>query len=310
MVSATDREEVASLEKELAPMAGKEGGDYTTKLKYLKLVRKLNLRKSELVAKYGLDLLNSKRSKSRLGDDLWDVYEQVAVASMDCHNLEIAKECVGALMIRFPNSLRVGRLEGMWLEASGMFAQADKVYSDLLEDHPQDQLLQKRKICILKSQGNLLGAVDSLVKYLEIYMADYEAWRELAEIYVSLQMYKQAAFCFEELLLSSPSNPIFNLQLAEVLYTIGGIENLRLARGYYSAAIEFSDGENLRALYGVCLCASAIQASARSSKGVKAEESSDLPAIAADAIEQIYKKRCPDKIGLVKSILTKLLLQS
>lgn len=41
--------------------------------------------------------------------------------------------------------------------------------------------------------------------------------------------------------------------MMQLLYTIGGIDNLRIARKYYSAAIELSGGQNLRALYGVCL---------------------------------------------------------
>jgi len=82
-------------------------------------------------------------------------------------------------------------------------------------------------------------------------MADHDAWRELAEIYVSLQMldfilpfifpavgltfilliiylplfplafclpirYKQAAFCYEELILSQPTVPLYHLAYADV----------------------------------------------------------------------------------------------
>lgn len=74
-------------------------------------------------------------------------------------------------------------------------------------------------------------------------MADHDAWRELAEIYVSLQMwdvqswliqhnmircentnlyddffarYKQAAFCYEELILAQPTIPLYHLAYAEV----------------------------------------------------------------------------------------------
>lgn len=43
------------------------------------------------------------------------------------------------------------------------------------------------------------------------------------------------------------------MTLMQLLYTIGGIDNYRMARKYYSAAIELSGGQNLRALYGVCL---------------------------------------------------------
>ncbi|KAG6390977.1 hypothetical protein SASPL_148723 [Salvia splendens] len=61
-----------------------------------------------------------------------------------------------------------------------------------------------------------VGAIEWLNKYLEIFMADHDAWRELAEVYVSLQMYKQAAFCYEELLLSHPTIPLYHLSYADV----------------------------------------------------------------------------------------------
>lgn len=106
--------------------------------------------------------------------------------------------------------------------------------------------------------------------------------------------YKQAAFCFEELILSQPTNALYHLGYAEVsalmflfcsngfeeatifcsnhwlqvpqflfyesflvwlqlLYTMGGLDNLRAARKYYAAAIEMSGGQNMRALFGICM---------------------------------------------------------
>ncbi|XP_052302182.1 uncharacterized protein LOC127904154 [Populus trichocarpa] len=89
-----------------------------------------------------------------------------------------------------------GRLEAMLLEAKGSWGEAEKAYSSLLEDNPFDQVVHKRRVALAKAQGNLTGAIDLLNKHLETFMADHDAWRELAEIYISLQMYKQAAFCY------------------------------------------------------------------------------------------------------------------
>lgn len=47
------------------------------------------------------------------------------------------------------------------------------------------------------------------------------------------------------------------VQYADVLYTIGGVSNYRTARTYYAAAVDLSNGENARALYG--LCAASVQ---------------------------------------------------
>jgi hypothetical protein len=50
------------------------------------------------------------------------------------------------------------------------------------------QALHKRRIAMAKAQGNLIGAVEATNKYLETFMADHDAWRELADMYILLQM--------------------------------------------------------------------------------------------------------------------------
>lgn len=296
MVGASEERELERLEKQV-----EEGGGGV--VEYLSLVRKLKVRRSNIVAKHGLQLLNQASARSKLGSDLWTVYEQVAIACMDCHALDSAKKCINALDSKFPDSMRVGRLEGMWYEAKGSWQKAEKVYSNLLSENPSDTVAHKRRIAMAKAQGNMTVAVEGLNKYLETFMADYDAWRELADIYTSLQMYKQAGFCFEELILSQPTNALYHLGYAELLYTMGGIDNLRTARKYYASTIELSGGKNMRALYGVCLCGAAInQARGR---GRTEEESQELVSLAASVLVKKYKEKASSKAGLVSSILDK-----
>ena len=49
------------------------------------------------------------------------------------------------------------------------------------------------------------------------FMADQEAWSELAEMYTELEMYSQAAFCVEELIAAAPHNYLNHLRYAEVI---------------------------------------------------------------------------------------------
>ena len=49
-----------------------------------------------------------------------------------------------------------------------------------------------------------------LVSYLETYKCDHESWLELAEIYLSEYEYEKAAYCYEELILISPSNYLYH----------------------------------------------------------------------------------------------------
>lgn len=69
-------------------------------------------------------------------------------------------------------------------------------------------------------------------------------------------MYKQAAHCYEELLLLGPTNLTYHLRYADTLYTIGGNQETALAQTYYAHVLEMSQGANVRALYGICLCTS------------------------------------------------------
>ncbi|CAM8888453.1 unnamed protein product [Rhodiola kirilowii] len=301
MVTKTEESELTLLENQVDNGGG---GAW----EYLCIVRKLKVRRSDKVVKHGLSILNDPKKRSGLGPEVWTLYEQVAIAAMDCQCLDVAKECVKALQKKFPGSNRVGKLEAMLLEAKGAWAEAEKAYSSLLEDNPCDQVIQKRRIAMEKAQGNISVAIDYLNKYLEIFMADHDAWRELAEIYISLQMYKQAAFCYEELLLAQPTNPLHHLAYADVLYTLGGIDNIQAAKKYYASTVDLTGGKSTRAIYGLCLCRSAI---ANLSKGrSKDEKDNELPSLAALALEKDYKYRAADKLPLLTSALKSLKLSS
>ncbi|XP_057545432.1 uncharacterized protein LOC130824438 [Amaranthus tricolor] len=269
---------------------------------YLSLVRKLHVRRSEKVLKYGLWILNDPKKRSTLGDEEWTLYEQVAIAAMDCHSLDIARDCINVLTKKFPESKRVGRLQGMLLEAKGCWEEAEKTYSNLLEENPLDQVVHKRRVAMAKAEGDLLKAIECLNKYLKVFMADNDAWRELAEIYVSLQMYKQAAFCYEELILAQPTNPLYHLAYADVLYTLGGLENLQTAKKYYASTIDITGGKNVRALYGICLCTAAIGQLAKG-RNKDDKESVELRSLTAAVLEKEYKNRAPSKLPILMSTL-------
>ncbi|XP_047941592.1 ER membrane protein complex subunit 2-like [Salvia hispanica] len=302
MVSKTEEEQLIRLENQV-----ENGGGGAWE--YLCLVRKLKLRRSDRVFKYGSAILSDPKKRSALGPEEWTLYEQVAIAAMDCQRLDVAKEYIKILQGKFRESKRVGRLEAILLEAKGLWAEAEKAYSSLLEENQFDQVIHKRRVAMAKAQGNLSGAIEWLNKYLEIFMADHDAWRELAEIYVSLQMYKQAAFCYEELLLSHPTIPLYHLSYADVLYTLGGVENLHAAKKYYAATIDLTGGKNNRALFGICLCASALAQLTRG-RNKDDKENSELQSLSAEALEKAYKQQSPTKVSVLSSALRSLKVSS
>lgn len=268
---------------------------------YLKLVREQRLRDSENVALYGSLLLKHYRS-SLSEEEVWLVHEQVALAAMDCGAMEVAAPLVIAVQQRFPDSVRAKRVKGMYFEAAGHPGRAEELYRELYTEDATNEAVAKRLVSLEKSKGNTSGAIDLLRKYLDTYMNDLEAWEELGELYLEKEMYRQAAFCYEELLLSNPTSLKHNIRYADILYTIGGAGNCKTARSYYSKAVELSQGTSVRALYGICLCSSAATDKGSSAAADKAAPQ-QLVEYCAHALISIYKEGAPDMVPLVEKVL-------
>lgn len=95
------------------------------------------------------------------------------------------------------------------------------------QDQPGNDQLFKRQAALERSRGDTPKAIDLLRKHVDTYCVDAEAWEELSELYLEQYMYRQAAFCYEELLLHAPMNVNYLTRYADVLYTMGGHQNYR-----------------------------------------------------------------------------------
>lgn len=84
------------------------------------------------------------------------------------------------------------------------------------------------------------------------FMSDQEAWHELSNLYMQVNDYAKAAFCMEEVLLHNPHSHLIHQRLGEIRYTMGGLDNVMIAKTYYAQAIKLNP-RNLRALYGLYL---------------------------------------------------------
>uniref|UniRef100_A0A8C2ZMR0 ER membrane protein complex subunit 2 n=1 Tax=Cyclopterus lumpus TaxID=8103 RepID=A0A8C2ZMR0_CYCLU len=214
--------------------------------------REDNCRNSEQIVDVGEELISEHASK--LGDDVWIIYEQVMIAALDCSRDDLALTCLQELRKQFPDSHRVKRLSGMRLEALERYDEANKHYEAILQDDPTNTAARKRKISILKAQGKNAEAIRELNEYLEQFVGDQEAWHELSELYINEHDYGKAAFCLEELMMTNPHNHLYCEQYAEVKYTQGGLENLELSRKYFAQALRLNN-RNMRALFGLYMLA-------------------------------------------------------
>ncbi|GAB5589610.1 hypothetical protein Unana1_04510 [Umbelopsis nana] len=247
----------------------------------LQKYRQSGERASERVAYLGSRIIKEGYS-SKLKDDIWPFYEQVATAALDVGDFRLADDCIENLKRRFTNSARVQRLVGMRYEAEGKLNEAQKVYDTILQEDESNVLVSKRQIALLKLRGKKNEAISALVKYLDTYYSDPEAWIELCSLYLSLHLYQRAAFCMEELILLQAANPIWHLKYAEIMYTLG---DYSLALKQYCRVIDLSN-DHLRGMYGVHLCASKLIAQGKSDEHTKALKELATERILAKEVDQ------------------------
>lgn len=245
--------------------------------------REDNCRQSEDVVDLWKDVLANNLGK--LGDEGWLVLEQVFIAALDCHNMEVANFCLSKLNQEFPESLRVKRLKAMKYEALERYEDALDILDLIIKKDETNAAPRKRKVTIYKSQGMTIEAIKELTDYLRIFMADQEAWLELCDLYISQQEWNKAAFCVEELMLHSPFNHLYLQRYAEIKYTQGGYENLEVARSYYSQAAKLNPN-NVRALYGLMLTSLHMAANSKC-PSQKKKESIKLSEWASNQLAQL-----------------------
>jgi len=129
-------------------------------------------------------------------------------------------------------------------------------------------------------------------------MADIDAWGELADLYLYMRDYQNASFCIEELILTEPDNFHFHVKYAEIKFTMGGLENLNLAKHHYAHSIELNTNNNFRGFYGLCLT---IFALSRQKGNKLSKDDVSLFNFASDLLKKNYKDN--DKFDLVEGTL-------
>ncbi|XP_064597638.1 ER membrane protein complex subunit 2-like [Liolophura sinensis] len=268
---------------------------------YLRKMREDQVREGDMVVRIWEEILQDYSHK--LGDELWVVYEQVCIASLDCRRFDLADACIEALTAKFPHSLRVRRLHGLFLEAQESYSEAQQVYASIREEDPANMFAKKREVAILRAEHKMPEAIKKLNEYLEEFVADFDAWLELCDMYTQEQDYEKAAFCVEELIMSSPNNHLYQQRYADIRYTQGGTENLEIARAYYSQSIKLNPN-NMRALYGLLLSASTL-ASMNSKNASERQSNTKYAAWAAKQLKEKYQtQQSREQITETKSLET------
>ncbi|KIY98996.1 TPR repeat protein oca3 [Monoraphidium neglectum] len=289
---------------------------------FLKLSRDARVPNAELVARYGTQLLSHYR-RGLSEEEVWLLHEQVATAALEVGATGLAAELIRAVLRRFPKeSMRAKRLQGMFYEAQGNPEKAEGFYHEIIKEQPSNQTISKRLVACCRTKGDLPGAVEYLRTYLDYWMNDRSAWEELADLYLEvglpqqpllhpggsveagvMGLYRQAAYCLEELITMAPGEPNLHVRYADALLTLGGAPNARTARAYYAKAVQLTRGRSARALYGLAAAAAALQGQAGQSDAGAKPEAQELPQAAGEALVRLYREQAPGKVPLVEALL-------
>lgn len=229
--------------------------DTATLKELFKALRKAKVRRPDIVGKYGRRILKT------CGDDVegWAMMEFVLLSAFDIADESLIDACIQPLMRKFTQGNRVRVLIGQWSEYKGDYDAALKIYDEVLKDKPTYIAASKRKVCVYRAQKKWKDAIDQLNSILSVFHADSQSWLELADIYTTLCDYKSASVCYEEIVILNPNSPVFHTRLAEIYYTLGGLDDLIKSRQHYSISLDMLHAPfNLRALYGIIAACAAL----------------------------------------------------
>ena len=144
----------------------------------------------------------------------------------------------------------MSRLLGLHCEYKQRWDEAAEHYNAILAADPTNITAHKRTIALAKARNNTEQAITLLTRYTKLFASDEAGWTELSLLYCQQQAWELAAFCYEELLLLVPEQPLYHCRYAELLYAQGKYE---LARQYFAQSVELKQHNNLRALYGILM---------------------------------------------------------
>lgn len=196
----------------------------------------------------------------------------------------------------------------MVLEQRGEFSQASSVYDEVLAENPANNLVSKRQVCILLAQAKTAEAIVKLNQLLKTFPMDKASWQQLATLHLSKSNFRQAAFCYEELVLLNPLNFWFHSRLAEIYMTLGGFANTKAARKHLAQSLDLNPNNNIRALMSLALCTSTLRTMKQvKSNADEAKLNQRLFTFADQSIRSFYEKS--DAPTSVKDIVYENLIQ-
>ncbi|KAG5508150.1 hypothetical protein JKF63_05404 [Porcisia hertigi] len=275
------------------------------KIKLLQTYRASGARNANKMLFLATDLL-AGGSSGLSSSELYDVYEQVLIASLECGRIEKATMYLNLLESRFgKKSVRVSHLRGLCLEAQGKIQDAKKLYEQVLKDMPTNDFCVKRLSAMYKSEGNYEEAIRVLEEdlvytdedgkqhsYFEVHRGDaLLTYRELSNLHYLLGSIEKAIFYAEECLLFDTESYFAHVRLGELYYIKRDLP--RCVVEYAQSLLFNSQHNNSRAAYGLWQAANEMLRQHHSGlKKIEEEaeltQTQDLRTFAAETLRRMY----------------------
>ncbi|KAF2201362.1 hypothetical protein GQ43DRAFT_394407 [Delitschia confertaspora ATCC 74209] len=210
-----------------------------------------------------LSLLSSSESP-----ETWTTYENLFYTCLQTGDDASARQILSFFSNRFSETNeRVIVLRGLYEELQARnkveLEAVLKKYNQLISEDPTRFLVRKRKVAVLKSLEEMEEAIGECVRLVEESPTDVEGWAELGELYKSQNLFPQAIYCLEEVLLSCPNSWGAHATLATLHHLSSSsaptpsIPSLTLSLRHFCRSIELNDSY-LRGFYGLKVLSSEL----------------------------------------------------
>lgn len=176
-------------------------------------------------------------SMSKLDANLAVSRRSVAAAMVGCGVPAEYKELIEVDMSQLPEGTPQPSVTKVRMSAPGAGGTSGAA------SRSRDSSLKSTSDSICQADGVL-----ALKQHLQTYADDQAAWKVLAELQASAGNFREACFCFEELVMLSPGSSHFHCRLAECLASTGLPADREAARRHAAVAVETSRGRLPRAL--------------------------------------------------------------
>lgn len=147
--------------------------------------------------------------------------------------MEVSQKCQSNLYKNFGRENRIIRNYIKILQNLKQKEKVEKFQEELLKQNLNDTILIKSDLAYKKQSLSKKEYVKLLTEYLKKNWEDFDTWLELGEIYENNQNFKNAIYCYEEILLINPKKFELYQKLGELHFSLGKLENFIIARKYF-----------------------------------------------------------------------------